>query len=122
MNNTLTKTSVKLTRKERNIIIAATVAMAIAAVLLALNVPFAAASWSSGMSSILKSVIDTLGKIGLAVGAVVLLWGVLQLIMAFLQQNPDSKTSASTTIAVALILINAKSILESLHVEKLFKV
>ena len=69
---------------------------------------------TSTISEILGNMISVVGTIFTAVGIILAVYSVGQLILAFKNEDPDSKSRASTLLVVAIILIAFPAIVEGL--------
>lgn len=64
--------------------------------------------------TMINSIVATIAQIGQYVGAALLAQGIFQLVMAFKDDNPDSKSKAIMFIMSAILLFGMKSILQGL--------
>lgn len=76
---------------------------------------FAATAYKATVSGLLNSMIEIIGTIFVAVGVILAVYAVGMLIMAFKNEDADSKSRASTLLVVAIILIAFPSIINTLN-------
>mgnify|MGYP007016529449 FL=1 len=82
---------------------------------LAMTCPVFAADYTSNIKSILDKMIDVVGTIFSAVGIILGVYSVGSLIMAFKNEDADSKSRASTMLIVSIVLIAFPQIVKSLN-------
>lgn len=78
--------------------------------MLTINPAFADAS----ISSIVSQMIEIIAQIFVAVGVILAVYSVGQLIMAFKNEDADSKSRASTMLVVAIVLVAFPTLIEKL--------
>lgn len=78
--------------------------------MLTINPAFADAS----ISSIVSQMIEIIEQIFVAVGVILAVYSVGQLIMAFKNEDADSKSRASTMLVVAIVLVAFPTLIEAL--------
>ena len=88
----------------------AMVAMVAAFGMLCINMPFAAEQ----IQSVLTEMIGIIGVIFQAVGVILSVYSVGQLVLAFKNEDADSKSRASTMLVVGVALIAIPGLIESL--------
>lgn len=88
-------------------------AMCALAIISATTVGFAAKSPDA--ASITGQIIAIICNVFLVVGVILLAYSIGQLIMAFKNDDADSKTRASTVLVVAIVLIALKGIVSALN-------
>lgn len=74
-----------------------------------------AGSTAEKIRSVLKDMISVIGVIFQAVGVVLSVYSVGQLILAFKNEDADSKSRASTTLVVGIALIAMPAIVDALN-------
>lgn len=75
---------------------------------------FASGSPTATVGEILERMIDIIGMIFVAVGIVLAVYSVGQLVLAFKNEDADSKSRASTLLVVAIILIAFPAVIDFL--------
>lgn len=76
---------------------------------------FAGNEAATQIASIVSQMINIIGMIFSAVGVILLVYGIGQLIMAFKNDDPDSKTRSSTLVIVSIVLICFPAIVKGLN-------
>lgn len=66
------------------------------------------------VSAILQQMIDIIGMIFVAVGIILAIYSIGQLVLAFKNEDADSKSRASTLLVVSIILIAFPALVEGL--------
>lgn len=84
--------------------------MLLTVTMLTINPAFADAS----ISSIVSQMIEIIEQIFVAVGVILAVYSVGQLIMAFKNEDPDSKSRASTMLVVAIVLVAFPTLIKTL--------
>lgn len=84
--------------------------MLLTVTMLTINPAFADAS----ISSIVSQMIEIIAQIFVAVGVILAVYSVGQLIMAFKNEDADSKSRASTMLVVAIVLVAFPTLIEKL--------
>ena len=79
-----------------------------------LNVSFADSDYASTIRDLIEKMVSIIGTIFQAVGAVLTVYSVGQLILAFKNEDADSKSSASTMMVVGVVLIALPGVIETL--------
>lgn len=103
---TISKSNKLLTNKY----LYAGVFMLLTVTMLTINPAFADAS----ISSIVSQMIEIIEQIFVAVGVILAVYSVGQLIMAFKNEDPDSKSRASTMLVVAIVLVAFPTLIKTL--------
>lgn len=75
---------------------------------------FASGGATATVSAILEKMISIIGMIFVAVGIILAIYSVGQLVLAFKNEDPDSKSRASTLLVVAIILIAFPTLIDFL--------
>ena len=101
-------------KKQRVLALSAAIVLGVIAVMLICN-PVWASSASGTISSILQDMIDIIGMVFTAVGIILAIYSVGTLILAFKNDDPDSKQRASTMLVVAVVLIGFPAIIYQLN-------
>ena len=84
--------------------------MLLTVTMLTINPAFADAS----ISSIVSQMIEIIEQIFVAVGVILAVYSVGQLIMAFKNEDADSKSRASTMLVVAIVLVAFPTLIKTL--------
>lgn len=79
-----------------------------------LNVSFADSDYASTIRDLIEKMVSIIGTIFQAVGAVLTVYSVGQLILAFKNEDADSKSRASTMMVVGVVLIALPGVIEAL--------
>ena len=79
-----------------------------------LNVSFADSNYASTIRDLIEKMVSIIGTIFQAVGAVLTVYSVGQLILAFKNEDADSKSRASTMMVVGVVLIALPGVIETL--------
>lgn len=79
-----------------------------------LNVSFADSDYASTIRDLIEKMVSIIGTIFQAVGAVLTVYSVGQLILAFKNEDADSKSRASTMMVVGVVLIALPGVIETL--------
>ena len=79
---------------------------------------FVFAASASELPNLVKQLINIITSIFRIVGVLLGAYSIGQLVLAFKNEDADSKTRASSTLVVAFVLIILPSIVENLHLEK----
>lgn len=100
--------------RRRRIAFACTLA-AITFVTLCLIVNPAFASYTSTIREIMEKMVDIVGTIFQAVGVILSIYAVGQLVLAFKNEDANAKSSASTLLVVGIVLIAIPGIIDALN-------
>ena len=111
----------ELTDRQKQICVSALTVLAMAAICVFLSTHPAFADYKGDIKKVLKSVSDIIGTIFRAVGVVLSLFSIGQLVLAFKNEDADAKTRASTQMVVGIVLIAMPSILDSFKIVDMFK-
>lgn len=106
------KTASQLTKKERKI--AFCIASVILLAALCIIITPAYASYTSQIQNVMTNMIGIVGTIFQAVGVILTVYAVGQLVLAFKNEDANSKSSASTLLVVGIVLIALPSIVDAL--------
>ena len=83
--------------------------------------PVFAADAAGTIKDIMEQMIGYVGMIFVAVGVILAVYSVGQLIMAFKNEDADSKSRASTMLVVAIVLISFPGIVDALNLTSYIK-
>ena len=64
---------------------------------------------------------EIMTNIGIAVGVVIILWGLVKLLMSFATENPADKQQSSLMFGVGVVFISISQILKTLALEEILK-
>lgn len=104
----------KMSKKERLITLAALFTIVTLTMLLIVSPAFAANNYVSTIRTIMNNMVTIVGVIFQAVGAILSIYAVGQLILAFKNEDANSKSSASTLLVVGIVLIAVPGIINTL--------
>lgn len=104
----------KMSKKEKIITLAALLAIVTLTMLLVVSPAFAANNYVSTIRTIMNNMVTIVGVIFQAVGAILSIYAVGQLILAFKNEDANSKSSASTLLVVGIVLIAVPGIINTL--------
>lgn len=79
-----------------------------------INPAFAATNYVTRIRTIMNNMVTIVGVIFQAVGAILSIYAVGQLILAFKNEDANSKSSASTLLVVGIVLIAVPGIITTL--------
>lgn len=99
-----------LSKKEKMISFATVAALSVLAMFATMNMPMAADT----IKGVLNSMIDIVGLVFQAVGVILSVYSVGQLVLAFKNEDADSKSRASTMLVVGVCLIAIPALIEGL--------
>ncbi len=88
--------------------------LAIIAAFVIIDPTFAAAGYKTKVTNIVTKMIEIIGYVFQVVGVILAVYSVGQLVMAFKNEDADSKTRASTQLVISVILIGLPLIITSL--------
>lgn len=72
-------------------------------------------SATSDLQSIVKDVIKIVGLVFRVIGVILSVYSIGQLVLAFKNEDADSKSRASTQLVIGIVLISLPTILDSLN-------
>lgn len=75
---------------------------------------FALPSGDMDADSMMTKIIGQILNIVRYIGIVLLVWGVIQLVMAFKNEDGDSKSRAAMMLGISIVLIGMKSLLNAI--------
>lgn len=104
----------EVSREQRRGFIIAMVIITMMMVACILNVSFADSDYASTIRDLIEKMVSIIGTIFQAVGAVLTVYSVGQLILAFKNEDADSKSRASTMMVVGVVLIALPGVIETL--------
>ena len=105
--------TLSLKRNEKQLLFA--IAFTVLAGALLICPTFAAVQGTDNVKDILNSMIDIVGLVFSAVGVILAVYSVGQLVLAFKNEDADSKSRASTMLVVAIVLVAFPSIVKGLN-------
>ena len=80
----------------------------------AINAMTAYAGGSATANKMVHSAILTVGNIGRYIGLILLVWGIMQLVLAFKNEDADSKSRAIMITIVSIVLITLPNIISTI--------
>ena len=101
--------------ERRRHIVFACILAAITFVTLCLIVNPAFASYTNTIRDIMEDMVDIVGTIFQAVGVILSIYAVGQLVLAFKNEDANAKSSASTLLVVGIVLIAIPGIIDALN-------
>ena len=104
----------EVSRKQMRGFIIAMVIITMMMMAFILNVSFADSDYASTIRDLIEKMVSIIGTIFQAVGAVLTVYSVGQLILAFKNEDADSKSRASTMMVVGVVLIALPGVIETL--------
>lgn len=104
----------KMNKKERYFTFAMFFFIAVMVSLAVINPAFAASNYVTRIRTIMNNMVTIVGVIFQAVGAILSIYAVGQLILAFKNEDANSKSSASTLLVVGIVLIAVPGIITTL--------
>lgn len=111
-NNEILNTDMEA--RKQKVMFAVAVVATFAAAFLLVQTAFAADAYVSTLQDLLTEMSDIIGVIFRAVGIILGIYAVGQLILAFKDENPDGKTRGATLLVVAVVLFCMPLIIETL--------
>lgn len=103
-----------MNKKERYFTFAMFFVIAVMVMLAVVNPAFAATNYVTRIRTIMNNMVTIVGVIFQAVGAILSIYAVGQLILAFKNEDANSKSSASTLLVVGIVLIAVPGIITTL--------
>ena len=103
-----------MNKKERAITVVGMMAMT-AIMALMIVTPAFASNYITQIRSVMNNMVGIVGVIFQAVGAILTVYSVGQLIMAFKNEDANSKSTASTLMVVGIVLIALPGIIKTLN-------
>lgn len=104
-----------LSKKEKMIRVGMLLAVIALAVICAMNMPLASGNATGQIKNVLNSMIEIVGIVFQAVGVILSVYSVGQLVLAFKNEDADSKSRASTMLVVGVCLIAIPQLVKSLN-------
>jgi len=108
ISNFLSKSKEKV-KKARNAI-----TVGLGTVALSTSTAYAALGDGLNADTTMKNIIGQVLNIVRYVGVLLLVWAVIQLVLAFKNEDGDSKSRAAMMVGIALVLIGMKSVLQAI--------
>jgi fumarate reductase subunit D len=109
----LTRFSQK-TKKEKIILGCGFALISILTLMLIFNFPLASGDAQQTIKNVLGSMVNIIGTVFQAVGVILAVYSVGQLVLAFKNEDADSKSRASTMLVVGVVLIAIPSLIKAL--------
>ena len=107
------KAASQLTKKERKIVFCIASVILLAALFIIIT-PAYASNYTTQIQNVMSNMIGIVGTIFQAVGVILTVYAVGQLVLAFKNEDANSKSSASTLLVVGIVLIALPSIVDAL--------
>lgn len=101
-------------KKEKWIAIAALACLGVIVFMMILNPAFAASDYTATITDIVQQIVNIVGTIFQVIGVILAIYAVGQLVLAFKNEDANSKSSASQLLVVAIILIAIPAIVDGL--------
>lgn len=114
MQKKLVAPFMNMNKKERYFTFAMFFVIAVMVMLAVVNPAFAATNYVTRIRTIMNNMVTIVGVIFQAVGAILSIYAVGQLILAFKNEDANSKSSASTLLVVGIVLIAVPGIITTL--------
>lgn len=108
----------QLTQKERCILNIASVVLCCLMIAAMIAFPFATTDKKYGqdiISSVANNMVNIIGLVFRSVGVILAVYAVGQLVLAFKNEDADSKSRASTMLVVGIVLIALPTIISTLN-------
>ena len=106
----------RMGRRGKVFLVCGVMAVTAAMVLLSVNPAFATSSnYVSTIRNIMNNMVSIVGVIFQAVGVILSIYAVGQLILAFKNDDPNGKSVASTLLVVGIVLIAVPQIIRALN-------
>ena len=106
----------RMGRRGKVFLVCGVMAVTAAMVLLSVNPAFATSSnYVSTIRNIMNNMVSIVGVIFQAVGVILSIYAVGQLILAFKNDDPNGKSAASTLLVVGIVLIAVPQIIRALN-------
>lgn len=114
MQKKLVAPFMNMNKKERYFAFAMFFVITVMVMLAVINPAFAATNYVTRIRTIMNNMVTIVGVIFQAVGAILSIYAVGQLILAFKNEDANSKSSASTLLVVGIVLIAVPGIITTL--------
>lgn len=114
MQKKLVAPFMNMNKKERYFTFAMFFVITVMVMLAVINPAFAATNYVTRIRTIMNNMVTIVGVIFQAVGAILSIYAVGQLILAFKNEDANSKSSASTLLVVGIVLIAVPGIITTL--------
>lgn len=119
MQKKLVAPFMNMNKRERYFTFAMFFIITVMVALAVINPAFAATSYVTRIRQIMNNMVTIVGVIFQAVGAILSIYAVGQLILAFKNEDANSKSSASTLLVVGIVLIAIPGIITTLNLVNL---
>lgn len=103
-----------MTKKDKILALGVFVALTMFVIAMIVNPAWADADYKGEINGVLGSMIEIVGSIFIAVGVILTVYSVGTLILAFKNEDADSKSRASTMLVVGVCLMALPTVVESL--------
>lgn len=112
-----------MTKKDKILVLGIFAALTMLVIAMIVNPALADSSvYKNEIKSVLENMIGIIGTIFIAVGVILTVYAVGTLVLAFKNEDADSKSRASTMLVVGVCLMSIPKIVETLNlVEKVVK-
>lgn len=114
MQKKLVAPFMNMNKKERYFTLTMSFVIAVMVMFAVINPAFAATNYVTRIRTIMNNMVTIVGVIFQAVGAILSIYAVGQLILAFKNEDANSKSSASTLLVVGIVLIAVPGIITTL--------
>lgn len=114
MQKKLVAPFMNMNKKERYFTLTMFFVIAVMVMFAVINPAFAATNYVTRIRTIMNNMVTIVGVIFQAVGAILSIYAVGQLILAFKNEDANSKSSASTLLVVGIVLIAVPGIITTL--------
>ena len=114
MQKKLVAPFMNMNKRERYFTFAMFFIITVMVALAVINPAFAATNYVTRIRTIMNNMVTIVGVIFQAVGAILSIYAVGQLILAFKNEDANSKSSASTLLVVGIVLIAVPGIITTL--------
>ncbi len=104
-----------LNKRQRIAMTLALVAIVGGMILMMINPTFAATNYVTTIKNVMNNMINIVGTIFQTVGVILSVYATGQLIMAFKNEDANSKSTASTLLVVGIVLIALPGIVSTLN-------
>ena len=110
----VTRTLAEPGRKEALMTVFLFLGVGLLTFLMILNPTFASTDYTGTITEIVQQIVDIVGLIFQVVGVILLIYAIGQLVLAFKNEDANSKSSASTLLVVGVVLIALPAIIDAL--------
>lgn len=122
MMSLLRSRNIVLSEKERRILNVTFVMLSILVFAAIIVSPFATSDYGQEtIKTVINQMVDIIGLVFRSVGVILAVYAVGQLVLAFKNEDADSKSRASTMLVVGIVLIALPTIIKSLKLTDYIK-